>query len=1434
MRRATVLSAVTAVLASFVVPAGPFDVAAAAVASSVESPVVVTGDGDGLSGPASRARVQGVTHVTLAADGSVLVVEGGSLLRVDPVGDRATVVESYDPAAGRGAVDVAVLGATTYLLTPWGLDRLDAGQRTRLWTGRAEAVDVGADGVAWLASDQGVTRVLPDGSAVGVPGTDLMDATDIAVTGSGSTAYVLDHAPQRHGVYEVTASGVGPRVAGTGYRSDSLREGQPATDASMEAVQGISLEGSTLTVASGEYRLLATFTIGGVVHVRANGGYTGSVDSAAGTTVAVQDNGSSVVRLPSTGTAGATRVLGADPARPWSPDGVLASDAYTGPLRGAAAIDSTRFVFTTGAGLVRDVDAQGRLHTLATLPAITARGKVAASADGTAYVVDDGGHVLRVTSTGAVLTLPVAADATDVEVLPDGRLLVADASPARVLLTQPDGSGASVLATLPDAPTDLGLDGDTVLVADSGLHRVGLDGTVATLLSGGRPTTALRGRDGIWTGQLHVPDTSAMVLQAGGGLGALRSLFDTGRQAQADSAGTVLVTRADSVLRVTDATPLPPQTGPAVTATPGEGRVVLTTADGNPAQGIIRTKRGTAAPRDPWDGVDAGTSSPVFRIGGQLVAPGEQWTFAVFRPVPAGAGGGWEVTSYTSGAVATAAADPDDTPPPPPVEPHLYTDHEQVRLTYYDPSPWQDPAADDFDRTVVRYALGTTPPASPTAGIGLGAGEGTLHDVSIPDPVRGQQYAIAVFALDLRGNASRWTAVTQLDYQPPGVVTGVSVSPSYRTASVALVLPADDDLEGVAWAVATGDQAPVLPADASFVPWSQVTADGLSMDMTYTLALWTRDRAGNVSAPATTTFRTLLDSVPPGPVSALTASGGSYSITATWTNPTDRDFGGPVPELVDPATGLTAPCPMLNYTRTSCSWRVKGDATRTVRVRARDVNGNLSPSVETTATSLPDSNGTPSIPEPVSWSAVDPTTVTVRFPKPTYVDLAALWYVLRPVGQPTAPPLANGTLSGSGSAIATPVTLPDATQSYDLYLYVQDLNGNRGERVLTGVHGGPDPAGRPSMPGNVQVTAPVDNTIKVTWSTPSWTASVTTWVATATSADGSLVRTVSVPGGATNLGIGDLAGRQTWTVRLHGENALGSGASSLPQGVQVGDSTAPARVAGLSVAPAYDTATLRWTNPDAFDLAKVVVLRRERTSGAVVTLYSGRGTSVRSTGLVAGRSYGYEVRSYDLLGNVSLPTTLTTNQTAVSLAASSIVRYGSSVRASGSLSQSGRGLAGRSVSLFAQRVGTTTWSRVASATTSATGTFAITVKPAVSTRYRVGYAGSGTTGGSYSVVRTVTTSPIVAIRTSRTSLSRGASVTLGTTVSPNHAGRSITLQRWSGTRWVTLTRRTLSRTSTASVTIRPTVRGYNSYRWYLPAHTDHGTGTSATARVRVY
>jgi hypothetical protein len=156
------------------------------------------------------------------------------------------------------------------------------------------------------------------------------------------------------------------------------------------------------------------------------------------------------------------------------------------------------------------------------------------------------------------------------------------------------------------------------------------------------------------------------------------------------------------------------------------------------------------------------------------------------------------------------------------------------------------------------------------------------------------------------------------------------------------------------------------------------------------------------------------------------------------------------------------------------------------------------------------------------------------------------------------------------------------------------------------------------------------------------------------------------------------------------------------------------------------------------------------------------------------------------------------------------------------------------VSIPAQPDGSTTWTQVATATTSTTGAFSAAVRPSVNTRYRVAFAGSGALGGAYSAVRLLTVAPTLSIVANRTSLTLGGTVTFSTTVSPRHSGGTVVLQRWTGTSWATVAVRTLSSVSTASVTIRPPARGINTYHWAMPTDSAHTVGYSASMQVRVY
>ena len=1394
---------------------------------------VVAGGGDGWSGPASRARVDVDSMTDGAPDGSVLVTNGDRVLRVQPATDRLEVVAGTVVAQGQRVVDVAALGAETIVATSTGVVRAsnDGSTTTLLVNSGVRAVDGGADGVVWVATRYDVLRILADGTVQTVTTSDgFGDALDLAVTPDGTKAYVLDNGIGRYGVYEVTPTGVGPRVAGNLKRDDSLQAGYPAASASTESVRSLTTDGTTITLASREYQRIVRFAVGGVLSQVTSGPCTTGITTRGTELIAMcREPSESLHRFSSSGTD-LGRIFGADPAQPWSPDGVRATDAYLDGVRGGAGLPDGLVVFTTAHGLVREVGADGLLRTRARLAPISKRGKVALAPDGTAYVVTDAGTVMAVASVGGATQVPIDAAVVDVEVRSDGRLVVADGAGHRLLLVPPAGGISAVLTDGIAAPADIAIDGDSVLVADTGLRRVAADGAVSTLLTGGNPTVAAATPGGVWTNPSIGYTEGLAVLLPSGGLAPVRADRDLVAQVQSVGNGDVVLSGGDTVRRVSDAGLPEAAAPPAVTATPGSGRVVLDWDDNAVNNIMIRAKRGSQAPGDMWDGVGVGGDHTVLRIGGEPLQAGDEWTFAVFAMRYVRLDDYNSVPAWSPAATVTASALPDTTPPPAPGSPHLYRDHTTIAVVYYDPQ------GDDFSHSVVRMALGTTPPPTPTDGSELWRSEpGTLQGVNVPDPIRGQDYAISIFTVDFHGNYARWSAVARLDFDAPGQVTALEVTPSYSNARFRLTPPSDPDYNGIQYAVAEGSAVPPRPAPGYASTMTEGTLYNLRMDTDYTLAVWSSDTTGNVSEPVVTHFRTLLDTVSPAAVAGLTAVGGTYQVSASWTPPTDADLSSVTATLVNGTTGVSAAAVGLTKTSTGYTWtRVAGGTSFTVRVSATDTNGLVSDVATATALTDPDANGAPA-PIDLATVTVKPassTSVTVSFPRPAISDLKSLGYAVVAVGQSIDTVAVVYPLPTSSATVTRTITLPQALTAYQLVLYVWDFNSNRARTTVPEVKGEVNPAELPPAPSILRVTSPSDNALEVRWTTSLTSVSATSWTVTATS--GTLSRSVTVDGTARLAGFHDLTGRQDWTVFLVGKNVLGTGVTGTAAAVTVGDLTPPAPVTKAARTPSYDTELLTWVNPAAFDFNRVEVFRRGATSAESALIYRGRGTSVRATGLVAGRSYSFEIRAYDYLGNVAaMPVLLTTRQSALTLSLASTLRYGSYGKASGVLKWGSSYLAGKSVSVFAQKVGSATWTRVAGATTSSTGAFAVYLKPLVNTRYRIGYAGTGGVGGSYSATRTVGVAPVVSMKASRTSLYLGRTVTFSTTVAPWHGGRSIALQRWTGTTWVTVATRTLSSTSAASATVRTSARGRWSYRWVLASHTDHATGVSASVRISV-
>ena len=1370
-----------------------------------------------------------------APDGTVLIASRatGEVLRVDPTSDRLAVIADADPlGAPLDLVDVAAAGPSAVVATGTGILQVAAdGARTELAAiSGITALDVGSDGVVWVATAGQVLRVLPDGTVVPATPADQFGAlTELTVTPDGTRAFVLEGAADKWAVYPVTAAGAGARVAGTLARSDSLLTGMPATSASTEAVESITTDGTSIWMSSSEYRRVVRFPVGGTITQVIDGVDPESVAVlGADLAVALTDTSAWTWRLERFTVAGAGRgrLVGLDPARPWSPDGVRADDAHLGTVRGAAALADGRTVFTTSAGLVREVGPDGLLSTRATLAPIATRGKVAVAPDGTAYVVTDAGTLAAVPAVGPATTLALDADITDVEVRPDGTVVVADRRGDR-LLTVPPGGSTAVLATGLVDPSDLSLDGTDVLVADSGIRRVTAAGSVSTVLTGGAPGEVARTSEGVWTrpndqGWVH------QVLLPSGAMSPVRADLAAVTQVQA-VAGDALLAGDGTVRLVTDPGLPPESEALAVGATGGSGRVLLDWDDDLVQSVDIRASRGTTPPADRWDGEVVGPGHTVLWIGGEVVQPGETWTFAIFprRSVPVGAN--TSTTTIGAPTIVTATAQADATPPPEALDPQVWATHERVALNY------RDPAGDDFSHSVVQMLPGDVPPQTPDQGVRLLDGrDGYPGFAEVPSPVRDQHYAFSVFTVDLHGNTTRWSTVAELDFQPPAQVADVVVTPSYRSVQITLTPPTDPDYRGITYAVGPGSAVPAPPTDPPLTGLP-LGSGGLAMDSDYTVAIWTHDWNGNVSEPVVEHFRTPLDTTAPGPVTGLSAVGGDYRVDASWAPPTDPDVQNLQVTLVDTTTGGAGTTTTLAKNATSAGWSNRpGGHHFQVKVTATDVNGNVSDVAVAETDTNPDSNGPPPAIDPASVTVVptSPTSVTISFPRPSVPDLRNIGYALTPVGADPGTATSFLPLPTSAATVTAKITLAQPSTAYQLVIHVWDLNGNRARTVVPAVKGEFSPSQLPP-PSLVLASSTSDNALRVDWGTTYGSVPPTSWVVTATS--GALTRSTTVSGSALTAGLKDLAGQRDWTVSVRGANVYGQGDPKYAAApVRVNDTTAPANVTSLAASPSYDTQLISWVNPTAFDFDHVVVTRYGAVTTDKVVVYTGKATSVRATGLGGGKQYRFVVAAYDALGNTAAaPPHVDTRQSTATMTLPKTSRYPDSVRVSGSLLFDGAPLTARSMVVQAQKVGTTTWSQVATMTTSSTGTYAATLKPTVNTRYRVGWAGSGSRGGVFSAVGTVTVSPSMTIRASRTSFALGGTATLSTTVAPNHRGKVVTLQRWSGTSWVKVTTRTLSSTSTASASVKPPRRGTNTYRWVLPAHTDHGTGGSAAMRLRV-
>jgi predicted GH43/DUF377 family glycosyl hydrolase len=166
------------------------------------------------------------------------------------------------------------------------------------------------------------------------------------------------------------------------------------------------------------------------------------------------------------------------------------------------------------------------------------------------------------------------------------------------------------------------------------------------------------------------------------------------------------------------------------------------------------------------------------------------------------------------------------------------------------------------------------------------------------------------------------------------------------------------------------------------------------------------------------------------------------------------------------------------------------------------------------------------------------------------------------------------------------------------------------------------------------------------------------------------------------------------------------------------------------------------------------------------------------------------------------------------------VVYGSAATLTGSLTQGAVGQPGVSVSLWAQPLGSTTFTQVGAPITASDGTFTAVVKPTKKTLYKVNVAG-------VPIEPSVTIA--VAHRVTLAVSRKASTANLSGRLAPSHPGRIVIIQMSTGSSWKTVAKLKTTKRSTFALKRKVSARGKYKFRAKTAADKDHLAGMSPIA-----
>ncbi|GIE79879.1 hypothetical protein Aph02nite_58290 [Actinoplanes philippinensis] len=276
-----------------------------------------------------------------------------------------------------------------------------------------------------------------------------------------------------------------------------------------------------------------------------------------------------------------------------------------------------------------------------------------------------------------------------------------------------------------------------------------------------------------------------------------------------------------------------------------------------------------------------------------------------------------------------------------------------------------------------------------------------------------------------------------------------------------------------------------------------------------------------------------------------------------------------------------------------------------------------------------------------------------------------------------------------------------------------------------------------------------------------------------------------------------------------------------------------AEPSGVSVTGGNGTAQVGWdqlyTDPFKFPVTGYVV----RVSPGAETRLDATARSLTLTGLDVRRAYTVGVRAVSVAGDGAEKTvTLTPTGLPMSASPATVVHGKTSALSGRVLRNNSATVAGATVTIEQRPAGKTSWSRYATVKTDGKGVWRATVKPGVTTAYRVTYPGSSgmwpaTSGATGLWIRYAVTA-----KASTAKPRANKKIKISGTARPARAGAKVTLQYKKGSRWITITSTKTGKTGAYTFS-RAFRRGAWTLRVVVAPDSYNVTGTSGTVKLKV-